>query len=565
LARPEPTPIRPTGDRRSATSPQAPAPASATVYVIVITTHDDLLLELGEALDGEASLNPVESAAGALERLGSFKRTQVVMIDSRTVADARAVADAVQAQAPHVAVLVFALADAEQQLAAALKNSNVFAVLPIPVDPHKTAAVFDGAVADSETKQAKPRSVAPERRSSISLEPSEMPAQPHEPAKPQRSGIGGRRINAPLVGGGAVIALLAVGAVWYFTRDTTPELAATPAPAATTVLTPPAPPLAQDTAPIEEPPPTSETSLITGNVDELLENARLAMRERRYTEPAGNNALLYFRSATAVDAGNGEALDGLARIGTVLAARFDDAMNGNRYDEAATALAQFKVAVDGDARIALFQQRLTSTLVSKALAENNLERATALVNSAQKSNAVPAAQLTKWRSAITRLQDQAREKLVTEQAARDAAVAAAQKKARETQAAAEAERQAQAAREKAQADKLKAEQAAASTIVAAPASETSKSQSGLKQKRYFAPDYPAAAFEKRISGSVTVAFIVDVKGEPRDIIVETANPPGVFDRAVIAAVKRWRYEPLLIDGVPTEAPIRMTIRFAPEK
>ena len=550
--------MRPAGGRRGLTSPQAPAPASAAVNVIVITKHDDFLLELSEALGGQASVNPVESAAEALERLRFSKRTQVLIIDSRNLGDVRAEVDTVQARAPHVSVLVFALADVEQPLAAALKNSNVFAVLPIPVDPRKTAAVFDGAVADSETKQARPRSAAPERNPSISLEPTEGPALSREPIQPQPSDIGGRRISGPLVAGSVVLALLAAGTVWFVTRDKTPG------PATSSATPTPIPTQAQAAAPIEEPPPAVEASLVTGKVDELLENARLAMRERRYTEPAGDNALLYYRSAVAADAENGEALDGLTRVGAVLAVRFDEALVGNRYDEAAKTLAHFKGALDGDSRIATFQQRLTTAQVSRALADNNLERASALLSSAQQSNSVPAAQLTKWRSEITRLQDRAREKLAAEQAARDAAVAAGQKKARETQAAAEAERQAQAAREKAQADQLKAEQAVAALSASAPAREVSKSQSGLKHKRYFAPEYPPNAFAKRISGSVTVAFTVDAKGETQDILVVTANPPGVFDRAVIAAVKRWRYEPLLIDGVPTDAPVTMTIRFAPE-
>ncbi len=38
------------------------------------------------------------------------------------------------------------------------------------------------------------------------------------------------------------------------------------------------------------------------------------------------------------------------------------------------------------------------------------------------------------------------------------------------------------------------------------------------------------------------------KGEPEDVHVVSAEPAGTFDRAAIAAVRRWRYEPLVIDG-----------------
>ena len=38
--------------------------------------------------------------------------------------------------------------------------------------------------------------------------------------------------------------------------------------------------------------------------------------------------------------------------------------------------------------------------------------------------------------------------------------------------------------------------------------------------------------------------------------------PALFDRAAIAAVKRWRYEPVIVDNVPQEVPARTSIRFA---
>ena len=40
------------------------------------------------------------------------------------------------------------------------------------------------------------------------------------------------------------------------------------------------------------------------------------------------------------------------------------------------------------------------------------------------------------------------------------------------------------------------------------------------------------------------------------------GPAGVFDHAAIAAVKRWRYEPVIVNNVPTEVPARTSIRFA---
>ena len=75
--------------------------------------------------------------------------------------------------------------------------------------------------------------------------------------------------------------------------------------------------------------------LVKGSVDELLEKARAAMRERHYTEPASDNALVYYRSAQAANGASAEALDGLARVASVLVSRFEDALSAGRLDEAA--------------------------------------------------------------------------------------------------------------------------------------------------------------------------------------------------------------------------------------
>ena len=152
----------------------------------------------------------------------------------------------------------------------------------------------------------------------------------------------------------------------------------------------------------------ADTSIVQGKVDELLEKARLAMHERRYTEPNGDNALLYYRSAAAADTSNGEAQDGLQRVAGVLASRFDEAVTANRYDEAAQTLANFKVAAPSDPRVASFEQRLYSAGIAKALADGNVDRANAIVRQAQQSGNASADQLAKWRADIAHRTDDAK-------------------------------------------------------------------------------------------------------------------------------------------------------------
>ena len=82
--------------------------------------------------------------------------------------------------------------------------------------------------------------------------------------------------------------------------------------------------------------------------------------------------------------------------------------------------------------------------------------------------------------------------------------------------------------------------------------------------RFMAPTYPQKALEEGLSGSVTVDFIVDVKGEPTELRIAAANPPGVFDQAALEAVKHWRYELFILEGVPTPIPDRVVFRFDPQ-
>jgi TonB family protein len=83
----------------------------------------------------------------------------------------------------------------------------------------------------------------------------------------------------------------------------------------------------------------------------------------------------------------------------------------------------------------------------------------------------------------------------------------------------------------------------------------------LKRTRYVPPEFPSKALSQRVSGAVTVEYTVDSNGDPRDVRVIEATPPGVFDHAAVAAVKRWHYEPVIANGAPVEVPVRTSIRF----
>lgn len=61
--------------------------------------------------------------------------------------------------------------------------------------------------------------------------------------------------------------------------------------------------------------------------------------------------------------------------------------------------------------------------------------------------------------------------------------------------------------------------------------------------RAVAPMYPPRMKARGIRGAVTVEFCVAPSGEPRDIEVVGATVPGVFNRAAVNAILKFRYEP----------------------
>jgi TonB family protein len=76
-----------------------------------------------------------------------------------------------------------------------------------------------------------------------------------------------------------------------------------------------------------------------------------------------------------------------------------------------------------------------------------------------------------------------------------------------------------------------------------------------------AADYPPEAARKGIEGSVDVSFTVTPQGKVSDVTVVNAVPSDIFNRAAITAVRHWKYEPKMINGVPVEAHEQLRVQF----
>jgi TonB family protein len=74
------------------------------------------------------------------------------------------------------------------------------------------------------------------------------------------------------------------------------------------------------------------------------------------------------------------------------------------------------------------------------------------------------------------------------------------------------------------------------------------------------PNYPLGAAQADLDGIVLVQFAVTEEGRTDAAEIIAAAPTGVFDDAVLRAMRSWRYEPAMIDGQPVRRE-RVLTRF----
>jgi protein TonB len=653
------------------------------VDVVAITLGDDFLIELGEALSGQATVRPVDTAAAAIEQMWSSRRSQVLAIDTRDLADVRAELQQAVTQAPQAVVVLFVPAGHEAQTSDAVQGLPVQAVLPIPLNRHKTALALASAMADAAARGPVERRPAPEtvqEAFDLVLPPPEQP-----------------RRKTGLWVGLALAAVAAGGTGYWWLRSPAPAVLQHPGLGSGTLPT-----ASTEDAPVLLP-EKLEVPLVAGKLDDLLEKARQTMRAHHYLEPQSDCALLYYRSALAVDPSNAEAADGLQRVGAFALARFEETLAKGRFEDASNALSGVKRALLGDPRLPELEQRLTDRQMARLLADGSFDSASRLLQ--READVLTPEQLGKYRTEIVRREDElkltrlagqvesairdgrlldpsddsarayvlqlmgtAPKSLQTQRAIRDLG-AALLRRARDTRGAdsdrflAEAHsfgvtytdiegvrRDITQARQKAESERLlgvfrdrlregkltdppqdsaayyltqvqaadpgayagasrelaakllerarasfsqnkgtlaeadlnqarrlgadpkdvaAVQQAEASRVATATAAHASSSPAESsapasvtpKLLRYSRPEFPQKAMQQGMGGSVTVQFVIDVHGDPRDVRVVEATPPGIFERAAVAAVKRWHYQPTVVNGKPAEVPVQMPIRF----
>jgi TonB family protein len=73
------------------------------------------------------------------------------------------------------------------------------------------------------------------------------------------------------------------------------------------------------------------------------------------------------------------------------------------------------------------------------------------------------------------------------------------------------------------------------------------------------PAYPAVAWQKNVQGRVTLKALISKDGRLRNI--RLVGSPSLLSGSVLEAVKKWRYQPRIENGMPVEVETQIAIDF----
>lgn len=69
-----------------------------------------------------------------------------------------------------------------------------------------------------------------------------------------------------------------------------------------------------------------------------------------------------------------------------------------------------------------------------------------------------------------------------------------------------------------------------------------------------APKYPLKAQQQGIEGWVLLSFTIGKTGNVENIKIVESNPKRIFDKEAKKALKRWKYNPKIVEGKPVIQP-----------
>jgi len=308
-------------------------------------------------------------------------------------------------------------------------------------------------------------------------------------------------------------------------------------------------------AAVEVAAPAAPSPAAPSEIESLVAIAQVRIARRQLLEPQDDSAVHYLERASQLNAADPRVRAASAELVTGLVAaartalRDDDVEAASRLLEPAQRLgggqtvARLRAEVAAARNTSLLtraRERIRSGALFVPEEDSALNYLTMLDADFETT---PEAAAT-WRDFSTQVGAQVQTALTARQwSAADSGIAALERTGRDPAAAASLRR------------RLVVERTQAQYLAsAAPASE-------LDLVSQTMPEYPPQLLERGTEGWVDLEFVVDKTGTPRDVIAVAGEPAGRFERAAVAAVIQYRYEPFRLDGQTYERRVRLRVRF----
>jgi TonB family protein len=283
--------------------------ASDIIELVVLTSDDAFLQTLREAVGGARRLWHVPSADKVSDLLVAGE-VGIVVIDVQTLHDtARVFVEQIKRQFPDLVLVAAGHRDDETSLAGLISAGLVYRFIHKPMSPARAKLFAEAAIKKYEDQRR--------RAAETPLRQSASPASP-----------------VWLIGG-AIAALLIVGAIAWIAHRSSGEESA--------------------------PPSSSEAAKPAAVESTILARAAAALAANRLTEPAGDNALELYLQLQGRNPADSNARVGLAEVHERLLARAENALLEERLDEAAAAIETAHKAGVESGRIAFLTAQLAKS------------------------------------------------------------------------------------------------------------------------------------------------------------------------------------------------------------
>jgi protein TonB len=545
-------------------------PSTAT-DVLVLTDSEEFQLAIQQALTVQQRVWRVPTADQAADLLVAG-RVGVLVIDTECVPHAApAMITQLSLEFPDLVVVVAGTHDEVSQFAHLVGEGLVYRFLQKPVSTARVRAFIDAAVRrHMELLATAPAAVVARKR---------------------------RLRSWPRTLGVTLAALIAIGAIYARFRPHGAELE-TAAPGLPPAIAPPA--LTDSRVTGKEPPPaeavsgtkrteieadrhavdrvatptlpTSDAAAMPSavaapseQVSQLLRAARAALAAGNLVDPDSSSAKTLVAAALQLDPQNPEARRALRQLRNQIVAQAQNALTNSDWAASARWIGQAqelgvadselaplrRAQADGEQRmrtdrLAGLARKAAQRISDDMLIEPAGDNAREYLNALQTEDAALAAPLRQ--QFAERLLAKARRQLSEHD------YDAAERWLKEADSTGVLASEVNAARAELQA----AREQAAFVASVVPSGR-------LKLTKYVPPAYPSKALTAQIEGSVDLEFTIDASGSVRDISVTRSVPTGMFEKAAVDALARWRYQPVQRDGQPTDQRASVRVQFQMER